>query len=241
MAKNFPNTNRYKDIIEFDGSKYKNKITVISGGFPCQPFSLAGKGKGRNDERYLWGELFRVIQDVQPLYVVAENVPGLATNENGLAFKQVLTDLESAKYKVQTFDIPAAGKNANHKRNRLWIVAHSTSHDEWKGNTEETERSVRQPGDDIESGFASNSNGKRCEKQWESVTNESKFNSSELYWKNHWSEWSIEPTIRGGNDGVPNRVHRIKALGNAVVPQVVYEIFRCIEIAHYQNIQTTDI
>ncbi|HRI01822.1 MAG TPA: DNA (cytosine-5-)-methyltransferase [Saprospiraceae bacterium] len=232
LEKNFPKTHRYKDILSFDGSKYKNKITVLSGGFPCQPFSLAGNRKGRNDERYLWGEMLRVITEVKPLYVVAENVPGLLTNENGLAFKQVLTDLENANYKVQTFNIPAASKNAAHYRHRLWFIAHSTSQYDC-GNIRETKkRQIQQFGNNIKQSNATNGNSERCKKQWEPIANETQYNSTELYWKNHWSKWGVEPTICGDNDGLPNRVDRIKALGNAVVPYVVFEIFNTIQLTH---------
>jgi DNA (cytosine-5)-methyltransferase 1 len=260
LAKNFPNTNRYKDIIEFNGKEYKNKITVLSGGFPCQPFSVAGKGKGRNDERYLWGEMFRVITEIEPLYIVAENVPGLATNENGLAFKQVLIDLESKNYKVQTFDIPASSKNANHKRNRLWFVAHAndcttkhtvqargqmptstlcdatntTSQIECTHFGEQKERQIQKFGNDIEQSFITNTRSINSN-EMELQHREAKWQEYRIIkqkWNVHWSEWGIEPTIRGGNDGLPNRVDRIKALGNAVVPQVVYEIFKCIELSH---------
>jgi len=103
----------------------KERIDILTGGFPCQPFSAAGKRRGTSDNRYLWPEMFRVIKDFKPTWVVAENVRGLLNIEGGVVFEQVLADLEAAGYEVQAFIIPACAVNAPHRRDRVWIVAHA--------------------------------------------------------------------------------------------------------------------
>lgn len=123
LAKHFPNTERYLDIKEFNGEKYKGSIDIISGGFPCQPFSVAGKQKGTSDDRYLWPEMLRVIREIQPTWIVGENVPGIIS----LALDQVYVDLENEGYTVQAFIIPACAVNAIHKRDRVWILANNAN------------------------------------------------------------------------------------------------------------------
>jgi DNA (cytosine-5)-methyltransferase 1 len=127
LQKNFKSTIRYGDIKETDFSQWKRKITVLTGGFPCQPVSIAGKRKGSDDERFLWGEMYRAIKQIEPPFVVAENVTGLLTQEQGILFKQVYADLESIGYEIQSFIVPACGINAPHKRERVWIIAYSDS------------------------------------------------------------------------------------------------------------------
>ena len=112
---------------------------VITGGFPCQPFSVAGKQKGTSDDRHLWPEMFRIIKAFKPRYVIGENVRGIVNIQEGVVFETVCTDLESEGYEVQPFIIPAAGVGAPHRRERVWIVAHSSKFgcgsrsDNWEG------------------------------------------------------------------------------------------------------------
>ena len=122
----FPKTELYADIKETDFTKYRGRIDVMSGGFPCQPFSLAGKRKGTDDNRYLWTEMFRAIREVKPSWVVAENVYGIITQQDGLVFERVQTDLEDEGYEVQPFIIPACVVGAFHRRDRVWFVAKNT-------------------------------------------------------------------------------------------------------------------
>jgi len=121
----FPNADSLIDICKTDFKKYANKIDILTGGFPCQPFSTAGKRKGTDDERYLWHEMLRAIQEIKPTYVIAENVFGITNIDGGLVFEQVCVDLENEGYEVQPFIIPAASKNAPHRRDRVWFVAYS--------------------------------------------------------------------------------------------------------------------
>ena len=98
---------------------------LLTGGFPCQPFSQAGKRRGTSDNRYLWPEMLRVIREFHPTWIIAENVRGLLTIEQGVVFEQVCLDLEGEGYEVQPFIIPAVAVNAPHRRDRVWFVAHS--------------------------------------------------------------------------------------------------------------------
>lgn len=98
-------------------------IHILTGGFPCQPFSQAGKRRGTEDNRYLWPEMFRIIQLANPDWVVAENVRGLTTWNDGMVLEQVCSDLESQGYEVQPIIIPACATNAPHRRERVWIIA----------------------------------------------------------------------------------------------------------------------
>lgn len=195
LAKNFPETEKYRNIYEFNGAKYNGAIDIISGGFPCQPFSVAGKRKGTADDRYLWDEMFRVVCEVRPNWVIAENVEGLIANEQGLAFEKCFSDLESAGYDAEAFIIPAIAKNAPHRRNRVWIVANIDS-----------ERLQGASG--LPNGFAY---GNRGEIRW---------------WRENWLE--VAAQFCRVDNGVSDRVDRIKSLGNAIVPQVAEEIFKAI-------------
>jgi DNA (cytosine-5)-methyltransferase 1 len=121
----FPESDSHIDICKTDFKKYANKIDILTGGFPCQPFSMAGKRKGTEDERYLWGEMLRAIQEIKPKFVIAENVFGITNIDGGLVFEQVCLDLENEGYEVQPFIIPAASKNAPHRRDRVWFIAYS--------------------------------------------------------------------------------------------------------------------
>jgi DNA (cytosine-5)-methyltransferase 1 len=123
----FPNADSHIDICKTDFTKYANTIDILTGGFPCQPFSLAGKRKGTDDERYLWGEMLRAIQEIKPRFVIAENVFGITNIDGGLVFQQVCLDLEGEGYEVQPFIIPACAKNAPHRRDRCWFIATNTN------------------------------------------------------------------------------------------------------------------
>jgi DNA (cytosine-5)-methyltransferase 1 len=123
----WPDADSHVDICKTDFTKYANTIDILTGGFPCQPFSLAGKRKGTDDERYLWHEMLRAIREIKPKWVIAENVFGIVNIDGGMVFEQVCLDLEAEGYEVQPFIIPAAAKNAPHRRDRCWFVAYSDS------------------------------------------------------------------------------------------------------------------
>ena len=119
----WPNAKSYEDITKSDFTQFRGAIDIITGGFPCQPFSTAGKRKGTEDSRYLWPEMLRVIREVQPRYIVGENVRGLVSWDGGLVFDTVCSDLEAEGYEVLPVLLPAASLNAPHKRDRIWFIA----------------------------------------------------------------------------------------------------------------------
>jgi len=123
LRKNFPNIPIEEDIKNVEGKEYEADVVV--GGFPCQPFSVAGKQKGTNDNRYLWPEMLRLIKEIKPEFVIGENVQGIINLQNGMVLRQVQDELESEGFEVQCFLIPASGIGAWHQRYRVWIVAHS--------------------------------------------------------------------------------------------------------------------
>jgi DNA (cytosine-5)-methyltransferase 1 len=125
LKHHFPNAKQYEDIKDFNATEYRGRIDVLSGGFPCQPFSTAGLRKGTEDERHLWPEMLRVIGECQPRWVVGENVRGLVSWSNGLVLETCYSDLEALGYSVQSFIIPACATGAPHRRDRVWIVANS--------------------------------------------------------------------------------------------------------------------
>ena len=121
----WPNAVSYDDITKTDFTIHRGTIDILTGGLPCQPYSVAGKRKGKEDERHLWPQMLRAIREIQPRYVVGENVAGLISWNGGLVFHEVQTDLENEGYEVWPFILPAASVNAPHKRERVWFIAYS--------------------------------------------------------------------------------------------------------------------
>ena len=309
LAKNFPNIKIYEDVRSINGKEIK--ADVVTGGFPCQGFSQAGKQRGTSDERYLWPEMFRVISEVKPRWVIGENVQGIINIENGMVLRQVHNDLESEGFEVQCFLIPASSKGAWHQRNRVWIIAHSDSNrksrcpqyvQERSGELGESHvfntKSINsyerkhecikkneiqgQVGGESRTYNVSNTNSqlsngcsgisgnsetkqkrldsnekeirdtirsktKRCSEQigdrdathskskrlqgyslQSKLETPSRQNITQSSSKEQHTWWQAECRLRELPHGISydldkNRVHRIKALGNSIVPQVVYE------------------
>lgn len=163
LKHHWPQAESFHDITKTDFTPYANRIDILTGGFPCQPYSLAGKRKGKEDERHLWPEMLRAIREIQPRWVVGENVFGLINWSDGLVFHEVQVDLEAAGYEVFPYVLPAAAVNAPHRRDRVWFVAHlreQRRHDgcdnrkerhiqttgKWKFQENKSERHGRQPG-----------------------------------------------------------------------------------------------
>jgi len=124
LKHHFPNSKLYKDVRKFDATNYLGRVDILTGGFPCQPFSTSGKRLGTEDERHLWPEMLRVIREVSPKYVVGENVRGLLSWSGGLVFEEVCADLEAEGYEVTPYLLPAAGVGScPHRRDRIWFIA----------------------------------------------------------------------------------------------------------------------
>ena len=248
LNKNFPYTDKHFDIKEFNGTQYTGAIDIISGGFPCQPFSVAGKQKGKEDARFLWHEMLRVIREIAPKFVVGENVLGIRNME----LHNILSDLENEGYKTETYIIPACAVNAPHKRERVWIIAYANSigfkneqeennkficNGEWNNKVSKQGRNEQQCRLGKPNTFSTNANGEHWQEferrnKLEYERSETSFRRSfyEPDWQRNWTE--VAPELCRVDDGLPKELDagkRITALGNAIVPQVAYEIFKTIE------------
>jgi DNA (cytosine-5)-methyltransferase 1 len=123
----WPNAITYHDITKTDFTIHRGRIDIITGGFPCQPYSSAGKRLGKEDSRHLWPEMLRAIREIQPTWIVGENVRGLTNWNGGLVFDEVQAELEAQGYEVTPFLLPACAVNAPHRRDRIWFIAYSSS------------------------------------------------------------------------------------------------------------------
>jgi len=229
LKKNFNNIPIEEDIRNVKGSNYK--ADVITGGFPCQPFSVAGKRKGTDDDRYLWDETIRVIRECKPRWFIGENVEGIINIQDGMVLRQVCTDLEEEGFEVQCLIIPASSIGAWHQRKRVWILAyskHNGSHRS-KGNEtiessneQEKRLSVRDDQD------VPNTNTRFSDRENNEIqTGRNAFNSFYKQGKKEW--WKIEQQICRTPNGLSSeldkyRKDRIKALGNSIVPQIARQL-----------------
>jgi len=144
----FPNAISYEDITKTDFTIHRGRIDILTGGFPCQPYSMAGKRLGKEDERHLWPEMLRAIREIQPRWVVGENVFGLVNWSGGMVFHEVQADLEAEGYEVQSYVLPAVSVNAPHRRDRVWFVAFKdTNKNGWGSEQRKSEPCERQFGD----------------------------------------------------------------------------------------------
>jgi DNA (cytosine-5)-methyltransferase 1 len=227
LKHHFPNSISYNDITKTDFTIHRGTIDIISGGFPCQPYSSAGKRLGKEDERHLWPEMLRAIREIQPSWVVGENVRGLTNWNGGLVFDEVQTELEAEGYEVLPFLLPACAVGAPHRRDRIWFIAYSKcARLEYWNKAQNLSKEEKQT-------FK-----KRCK-----FTNEFKTNSSEFNTRK-FSNIQTQQLLCSGDDGLPReldgisfskwRKESIKAYGNAIVPQVAYQIFK--SICQYQEL-----
>ena len=225
LKKNFPEIPIHDDIRTFKATDFRG-CGLITGGVPCQPVSQAGKRRGSEDDRWLWPQMYRVILESRPTYVLIENVAGLIT----LGLDDVLVDLEKADYSFQTFNIPAVAVDARHRRQRIWILAYTDSKREI-GNKSEYREGC---GFESRSENVADSNSKRQQGQgkFESTFNSTKTGKRETTQfidGGRQEFWLTEPDVGRVAHGIPNRMDRLKGLGNAIVPQVAYEIIRCLK------------
>ena len=244
----WPNAEQFTDITKSDFKKYHGTVDIISGGFPCQPYSMAGKRLGKEDDRHLWPEMLRVIREVQPKWVVGENVFGLVNWSGGLVFHEVQADLEAEGYEVQPYVLPAVSVNAPHRRDRVWFVAYSHSNGSNKRNSQHEINTSKGRLNALSDSQQSNGNGhasdtnstgikrqlQRCKRKRQSHRCNSRINKS-----TYWQTFPTQSPICNGDDGLSHRLdsitfpkwraESIKAGGNAIVPQVAYQIFKSIQ------------
>ena len=195
LRKHWKDVPIHSDIRELKG-EHVGPVQLVAGGYPCQPFSTAGERRGAEDDRHLWPEMRRLVEELRPAWVLGENVAGHVS----LGLDQVLSDLGSLGYATRAFVIPACAVNAWHKRDRVWVIANAMcSGQSGQGRPLDT----RNPTPDAD-------------------------------WEEHRTEHEIrrpsKPPVRGGNDGLSRRLDqdRLRALGNAVVPQLVTRLGRAI-------------
>ena len=242
LQKHWPHVKQYEDIKELNYERLKadgiDSIDIITGGYPCQPFSIAGRQKGEQDPRHLWPEYFRLVKELRPTWVIGENVSGHIK----LGLDTVIEDLESEDYSVRPFSISASSIGANHQRERIWILAHSRRSQwpraEFRGenenetrqeNANQFERSSSTSEVDV-----ANTNDERLQRQWQSRNqftprfNSSRESSEEGQRTVGQGWWESEPNMGRVAHGIPKRVDRLKSLGNSLVPQIPYYIGKTI-------------
>ena len=232
----WPKAISYGDITKTDFTIHRGTIDVLSGGFPCQPYSLAGKRKGKEDDRHLWPEMLRVIREIAPPFVVGENVYGLVNWNGGMVFDEIKADLEAEGYEVAPVILPACGVNAPHRRDRIWFVAYN-SNARIEGLRSKRENPIYESGSFADTTSIRLQGGFKQRKRRQVQEQFGRFDAN-----NFWTTWQNFPTqspICGGDDGLPTKMdgitfskwrnESIKGYGNAVVPQMPYQIFKAIE------------
>jgi DNA (cytosine-5)-methyltransferase 1 len=294
----WPNAIQYHDITKTDFSVHRGTIDILTGGFPCQPYSMAGKRLGKEDDRHLWPEMLRAIREIQPKWVVGENVYGLVNWNDGLVFHEVQTDLEAEGYEVQPYVLSAASVNAPHLRQRVWFVAYSGAFRLQQCETPRTmgEGQEKICGEGNQSSLQSSATSQvgdaadtKSEGSWEfppkdSGRSDGRFNNisqkriaADTANKGlqrgevirgiggigqngnkfpsgcvppNWEEFPTQSPICSGDDGLPTRLdgitfskwrnESIKGYGNAVVPQVVHQIFKTISLYESTSHETSN-
>lgn len=226
-----PNLGNIRNRKSFSGL---GRVTVLTGGYPCQPFSTAGRRAGKADDRHLWPAMRDVIQVVRPAWVIGENVSGHIT----LGLDQVLSDLEGDGYAAQPFAIPACGVGAHHKRERVWILAHSLRIGSKRLRDEPNQSSATRQGrtdceTDCEPRIVADSISQRQSGQGQSGQRLRQKENPERQ-ANHAlavsqpAVWLPEPELGRVANGIPDSLDRLKGLGNAIVPQVAEPFFHWI-------------
>jgi len=229
LEKHWPGVRRYSDIFSVDGTELES-VELIYGGFPCQPFSCAGSRKGDSDERFLWPEFLRIIREVKPRWVVGENVPGLLTIDSGRQFGKILYDLSALGYDAEWYMLNATDFGIPQERKRLFIITHPARNG--------SPTIFHKDSLDVKSNHARLDGSSATTTDTNDQNNRTR--AMPVLGNAVWPE--IPNRERSGtNDGVPNRVDRLKCLGNAVVPQVAEAVGRMIMQSVSFDAETKDI
>ena len=249
----WPKAISYEDITKTDFTIHRGKIDILTGGFPCQPYSTAGKRKGKEDDRHLWPEMLRAIQEIKPTWIVGENVRGLVNWNGGMVFDEVQADLEAEGYEVQPFLLPACATGAEHRRDRIWFVSRLISNSGHNGLYSNKKSQKGSHGE--RSGFPLDESssfqfGRITSNTYSSRQSRSRRTEGQVYtaeggnWKKYRAfydgRWPTVSPIFSRNDGFSDRLdftsisekewleESLKGAGNAIVPQVAHQIFKAI-------------
>ena len=260
LRKNWPNVPIFSDVRTLTKQELQDNgikdIRLICGGYPCQPFSVAGERRGAEDDRHLWPEMFRLVKELRPDWVIGENVAG----HINMGLDEVLADLEAEGYTARPFVIPACAVDAHHRRDRVWTIAHANSDSESNGSkheqrmventssrprrdsesitgrqdnkaerSQDTDKTAR-PSKDVADSVDEGLQGRLHRRQDEERQNQQRHagRGSAAHRQPTQVRWKPEPNVGRVANGVPRRSHRLKQLGNAVVPQVVEKIGQMI-------------
>jgi len=226
LAKHWPDVPCFPDVRKLKGSDIAGPIDVICGGYPCQPFSTAGQRRGKEDDRHLWPEFSRLVAELRPTWVIGENVAGHIS----MGLDDVLSDLERQGYACRTFVIPACAVDAPHRRDRTWVIANAAGArlSDWQ-RTEQRKNAAQSKtglvskferrGSDVADANYTRLQGRqeaenaRRQRQGGNKQPERRADLPR-------AAWLPEPNVGRVAHGVSRRVDRLKALGNAVVPQI---------------------
>jgi len=230
LQKNFPGIRIFEDVRKLQADEFP-RPWIITGGYPCQPFSQAGKRQGEEDDRHLWPAMFEIIRSSRPDWVLAENVAGHVS----MGLDEVLSDLEGEDYTVQPLIVPACAVDAPHRRDRVWIVGHAKKlySDECREYPEPSKRSISESGKSSSAktlAYSGHTKPSRRIQTEEGQQPGSRRNprSESASCSLPRKRWLTEPDVGRVAHGIPSRVDRLRGLGNAIVPQVAYEIINAM-------------
>lgn len=240
LKHHFPEAEQHGDITKTDFTRYAGQIDILTGGFPCQPYSSAGKRLGKEDDRHLWPEMLRAVREIQPRWIVGENVRGLTNWNGGLVFDEVQSDLENEGYEVTPYLLPACAVNAPHRRDRIWFIAHAAENTRHNGTRNERHKPHEIPcGGFNEPFLTSNANEERLEGKTENGHMGGQQRFVQRISEREWEDFPTQPPICSRNDGLSSKLDGITfpkwreksigAYGNAIVPQVALQIFKAIQ------------
>lgn len=247
LKKNFPGIPIHDDITTLNKEKiyhYDPSIdptkSILTGGFPCQPFSTAGKRLGEKDNRYLWPEMCRIIREFQPAWVVGENVGRIVQMDEGRTLERILFELESEGYNLQVFLIPACSLGAIHRRDRIWIIANSNrlnARSQVRGKPEKTKGVQEKYWKEYSTGNGTSRKGNDIGKNKNTRVEFGGISGGKF----SYIRPPIEPAVCRGDNGISGWVdgrklspkthtqERLKSLGNAIVHQIAHQIFEAIK------------